>query len=229
MKNVWFLIACLMSIAIPTGVDASPMLVVTDGSLRGARGVAVNGISYDVDFRDAPCAALFSGCDEESDFAFPGDETTALAASQALLDQVFLDSPLSAIFFDTLPYLTHGCEGAGMGCQVVTPYRDIGSLGVILEVAVAFNSVSFDPLADVSYLDFLSTSERDTTTIGSLVFAVWSVSASAPSPAPEPGTLACLAIAGGALSLSRRRRRSARLEGALATAPRFRRAQPTTL
>jgi hypothetical protein len=64
---------------------------VNAGQLIGASDVSVLGTRYDVSFVEGTCAAVFSGCDEPSDLSFT-DEDSGIAAAQALLDQVFLDT-----------------------------------------------------------------------------------------------------------------------------------------
>ena len=89
------------------GHGATPIVV--DGELRGATGVEVLGIFYDVEFGDDGGANPFRG-----------DRDAAEAASQALLDQVLLDGPLGA--FDSQPELVRGCSPliSPDGCMVVT-------------------------------------------------------------------------------------------------------------
>ena len=103
-----------------TSAQASPILIVNgSGILTGATGVNVGGTLYDVEFVDGTCVALFTGCDQPSDFTF----TTAAdadVASQALLDQVLLDTGVGA--FDSNPALTFGCSNSII-CFVDTPYH----------------------------------------------------------------------------------------------------------
>jgi hypothetical protein len=87
------------------------------GGLTGATGVDVGGTLYDVEFVDGACAAVFSGCTSAS-FAFT-TETSAAAAAQALLDQVFLDGVPGP--FDSSPNLTRDCLSE-LACLVITPY-----------------------------------------------------------------------------------------------------------
>ena len=85
-------ILCAAALAVVSQLaSAATNLVVEGGELIGATGVNVNGFLYDVSFSDGSCISLFGGCTSPSQFAFT-DRTTALAASQALLDTVFLDS-----------------------------------------------------------------------------------------------------------------------------------------
>jgi hypothetical protein len=88
-----------LALACAPGVSAAT-LTVTGGILTGATNVDVGGSFYDVVFVDGTCAAVFNGCDDPTDFIFP-TSATAVAASQALIDQVFLDGPLGQ--FDSNP------------------------------------------------------------------------------------------------------------------------------
>ena len=89
---------------------------IRSGQLFGAAGVDVDGVLYDVAFRDGTAIELYGGADENTDFPFTNlsnlnDNSLAITANQALLDQVFVDSPLGA--FDSAPNLTNGCLSTG--------------------------------------------------------------------------------------------------------------------
>jgi len=107
-----FAIVGILMLARPA--SAATILVNASGQLIGATGVDVQGTLYDVAFVDGTCAALFSGCDASSDFTFTS-EFDASAASQALLDQVFLG------IYDTTPNLTSGCINQ-WECYATTPF-----------------------------------------------------------------------------------------------------------
>jgi len=108
-----------------TSVYGVTLHVDGSGYLFGASGVDVGGKLYDVEFVDGTCIDLFNGCDSISDFTFGGDLAGAAAASQALLDQVFID--VGGVLFDSIPAATRGCDPAGpdadgaFGCIVYTP------------------------------------------------------------------------------------------------------------
>jgi hypothetical protein len=130
------LIFSLLSIAVLSLLTASTAsaatLNVSGGQLLGASGVIVDGSSYDVAFLDGTCIALYSGCDEVSDFTFQS-EAAAVLASQALLDQVFLDG---ANLFDTDPELTEGCTATTL-CEATTPYTPSVFVAVARNVATS--------------------------------------------------------------------------------------------
>src|SRR5262245_52041146 len=109
VKKLAFALSLLL---LPPASVASAATLIVAGKLFGASDVDVNGTLYNVMFVDGTCIALFSGCDEASDFTFQ-TEADARAASQALGDQVFFNSqgPIGVppIEFDTTPGLTAGC------------------------------------------------------------------------------------------------------------------------
>jgi len=178
-----------------TSAQASAILIVNgSGVLTGATGVNVGGTLYDVEFVDGTCVALFTGCDSPSDFTF----TTAAdadVASQALLDQVLLDTGVGA--FDSNPALTFGCSSSNI-CFVDTPYAIPG----LVDFRSAVNNPSGpDGLGPVSF-----PVTRDSTSLSLDVYARWSPS---PSPVPEPASLTLLGLGLAGMGARRWRQRKA--------------------
>ncbi len=177
MKRAFVLAGAVLFIALGAGGANAATLNVVGGQLLSASGVEVDGGFYDVEFVDGTCAALYSGCDSISDFHF-NSEASAILASQALLDQVFLDGGLG--LFDTTPALTSGCAGPPfVSCALRTPfgltlyagetlamYR--GTQNHVDEISDMINTGSVVPTSDTS----------DNNLTG---WAVW-------TPVPEPGT-----------------------------------------
>ena len=100
-----FVLAAVL-VLMASGAQAATLNVI-GGQLMGASDVLVDGSLYDVQFLDGTCIDLYNGCDEASDFTFQ-TFAASLLASQALLDQVFLDG-VSGLF-DSVPNLTAGCN-----------------------------------------------------------------------------------------------------------------------
>jgi len=127
MNKISKLIAALFAIVLAAQVHASLILQTSGSKLTGATGIEVGGKLYDVTFSGGSCADLFGGCDEISDFIFQTEADTR-AASQALLDNVFVDLIHQ---FDSLPNLTEGCSSF-TECRVVTPFTIATSIYPIL-------------------------------------------------------------------------------------------------
>ena len=142
-----FVLAAVL-VLVAGGAQAATLNVV-GGFLYGASGVIVDGSSYNVEFLDGTCISLYDGCDSVSDFTFQS-EASAVLASQALLDQVFLDGPLG--MFDTETPLTSTCSLYGFfECITWTPFAADPflidpSYGIgAASVAVAWNRGSATP------------------------------------------------------------------------------------
>jgi len=173
------------------------ILNVEGGQLLGASDVNVGGTLYDVQFMDGTCITLFSGCGLSTEFAFTthGD---AVLASQALIDQVFLDS-VDLGLFDSEPSLTNGCAETNL-CGVLTPW-DVGRIGTpgisifIVATVHSLNVGSGEAFTDQVFTPPFNVPLRNHQGPGSLrvlcvlpgcdtgVFAVWT-----PVVVPEPGT-----------------------------------------
>ena len=167
---------------------SAAVLQVSGDELIGALGVNVNGTLYNVEFVEGTCAALFSGCDQPSDFAFT-TQAEADAASQALLDQVLIDGPQGN--FDTQPTLTFGCEPNTQApyCAPLTPFMlmvnsdgaFVGSSEILNQPTVSgdtitsgFNTVGFDTTSNpfLVYVRFTPTALPEPTTVGLLAIGL---------------------------------------------------------
>lgn len=197
--------------------QAAPVYVMQNGLLAGIDGVAVNGVNYQVRFKDGTCAALFSGCDQQSDFVFQ-DFASVAAAGQALQD-LLVDSALGS--FDSIPNQVFGCTNGFWGqCGIDTPWDVDAAGGTYMSRRVEnwqneaqdwnFFVIGLNPAFDTSG--------------GPSVFAVWTPlnpiqcnpreTSCPPSQVPEPGSAALvLAALAGAVTAGRRARRRPRSGG----------------
>lgn len=205
IKTLWTSVCLATACGLAGSAHAVPVLLSSSGILVGATGIEVtsNNVTtrYDVAFRTGTCASLFAGCDSRDDFQFK-TEAEALAASQALLDTVFLDGSSGA--FDSAPDTVAGCTDS-VFCAVVTPY-DFGlndpGLG---DMAYALNF--FSTLDDFSAL--LALNPTDDPSAEGFIFAVWSRAAT-PAIVPAAPPLALAGAGWLAYAASRRRNRSGR-------------------
>jgi len=184
------------------GAQAATLDVI-GGQLYGASDVDVGGTLYDVEFVDGTCIVLFNGCDDATDFTFT-DQASADLASQALLDQVFLD--VSAGSFDSSPALAVGCDDLEV-CGVLIPFdgnssnafsasisvnkAPVPSMVNFLGIPYAIDSVG-EILGGQAHIDTgeAITSGRPN---DALVWARWQ---SAPIPEPNTAILLGLGMAG---------------------------------
>jgi hypothetical protein len=175
--------------------------IVTNGKLLGATGVLVNGSSYDVSFVDGTCAALFSGCDQITDFVFQ-DSAAARAASQALLDQVFLG------IYDTNPELTSGCASTS-ACTAFTPFFISGDSATVAQ-ALNRSGAQSDSVPNNTVQHRLTNTGSGMSGHGNFTYAVWTVQA-----VPEPSTWLMMILGFGMVGYSLRRSNPQRLAPAL--------------
>jgi len=207
MKNIILRTIATMLAALVAGPAMSAVqLHVSNGVLQGATGVNVNGSLYSVTFVDGSCEALFGDCTQPA--AFPFSYDAAIAASQALLDQVLQDGTPGGDFLDFRARVS-GCEDSA-ACNIFTPqtydeqlqrvwvsaariYDAAPDSGVIRET-VCCGDPAFRPTTD---LDLARDPER--------TWAVWKV--------PEPTSLALVigAVLGGGVVRQRVRARGRQL------------------
>lgn len=195
---------CLPALALVcVQAQAAPILQVQDGILTGAKYVDVAGAYYDVEFLDGTCIEIFDGCFPPIADAFEFvTQPSALIASWALLDQVFVDGPAGA--FDTVAARTRGCTSDRM-CMVITPYYLIqggapGPFGRGQSVLGTFavNYSLRDTFWDFPYEAYVVGADVTDHALNDwITWARWTPSAGQPpveNNVPEPGMLALLSI-----------------------------------
>ena len=169
------ILAFMLFLWVGSSAHAAHLLIDAQQKLYGAQQVNVDGTFYDVLFIDDSCTSLFAPCNAVSDFTFT--ESGSLLASQALLDQVFIDAPIEGLF-DTDPEVTKGCTNPGV-CLVVTPFG-FNELGRVLAGFANNDQFEASDAANIGVLD----TTVDLSIATTAVYAVWSA-----SEVPLPGSL----------------------------------------
>lgn len=213
MKLVFRLLSGLaLTTAMSISALASPVLVIAgDGTLMGANGVEVNGTLYDVTFGDGYISDSISAFTNSAD---------ALAASQALLDQVTLgvydiaDPSVSLLDNGYLvDYLgpfhnVNGCTDRR--CYMITGYSSYlaGEIGYFVKVGTAFNYRPFPDEADADYtkLEDIPAGENTLGTgrfpgLAAFTIATWTATA-----VPEPEVYAMMLAGLGLVGFAARRK-----------------------
>jgi len=172
-------VATVMIYAAPLqSTYAAPTFQVdVNGVLAGATSIDVGGALYDVIFNDGTCVALFNGCNSASDFAI-NTPAAVIAASQALLDQVFTNGSVGN--FDSSPMLTRGCGPLNITyCDVLTPYASFGLSNVASMITRNYGGTTQDLL-----VSNISAASLFTATNPNVTWAVWTPSVPVPLPTP---------------------------------------------
>lgn len=186
-----FAAAAALTVAAPAGAATQ---IVSGGILTGATGVEVGGMLYDVEFVDGTCASGFSGCGSSANFAF-NTESTARAAGQALLDQVF-----TGIYGDD-GSKTLGCSSYG-SCSSLIPYALDGSS---LYVALSENcGLGADCTDNVSSDIVVKTFDTSVNPVA--VYARFTATTSGAVPEPATWAMMLLGFAGIGLAMRPRSR-----------------------
>jgi hypothetical protein len=143
---------------------ATPIIEYSGEKLSGARGVEVDGATYNVVFLDGSCTTLFNGC---------------VASS-------FLEQVLTGEYNDE-PSLTAGCAWDQM-CDIYTPYRaGVGSpvfhVGNFLNAYAHNIRVDYPVGKDEAGIGTGKNTNFDTTNMAIATWALWSVDTKVPEPA----------------------------------------------
>ena len=194
--NRTIIAAALAAVALPLAAspaEASSQLINGSGQLTGATGVTVGAGTYNVQFVEGSCSAVFGGCDALSDFSFQ-NQTDAKAAAQALLDQVLTGA------FDNDYTMTFGCSTNGSAaCDVLVPFG-FDQLNVLAQAAKNVSGPADDTntLVDADPVFF------DTIFNDQFVWARFTPAAGA---VPEPSSWLMLLLGFAGIGVAMRRKR----------------------
>lgn len=151
-------------------VYAANLIVDNNGQLLGANNIDINGQLFSVEFIDSSCIGAYNGCNTESDFTF-NTLTDAIAASQALLDQVLINE--GGYSYDDDPTLTFGCSNNGV-CVVITAYGLTEVEGITKAlIGASFNRNLGSPDGDDTVVTGVQGINDDFSAVSIAVYAVW--------------------------------------------------------
>lgn len=204
MKILQIVFAILLTLFVSVSHAAIIKLKVDNGMLLGADNVKVNGLLYNVKFQDGTCIALFSGCDDPSDFMF-NTLDGSIDSSNALLDQVLIDSIYGD--FDSTAGLTMGCSLLFPRCIILNPFMIDYNDNDIIHSGCAFNNSSSLAGGDSDGAGcnaLITRSIANSFNTPFITFAVWSEVALI--PAPGTAFMFLMGIAG--LLVSHRRKQA---------------------
>lgn len=155
------LLSLSLWLGVASQVLSEPELLIVDGQVIGATGLAASNRILDVSFQEGSCIGVYSGCDESSDFYPTGslEREAAYEALEALFNQDF-QAPGSIL----------GCGETVTACSVIVP-NNINATAVVgingLYIPSSGQAVGFSGT-------FGYERSYDLTTDESYTYAVWS-------------------------------------------------------
>lgn len=197
LRNVLRTLVAACTLAA-THASATPALLInSSGILTGANNVNVGGVLYDVMFAEGSCDSLFNGC-MPSSFTFT-TRASALAAAQALHDQVMVDSPLG--LFDSTTDKIFGCSSSTF-CFTLIPAERV-TFEYFAGAEIRNNPA---PTKDEVFTTTNTvSSDIDSSFIPQTNYAIFTLVGPPAGSVPEPGSIALTGMAIAGLAFARRK------------------------
>jgi len=175
---VRLILLCLALLGLPSTKAGAATYNIDNGELKGAYGVSVNSGLYDVSFMDGTCVALYTGCDDVSDFTF-NTADLAFTATLALLEQVFN----KADYWDLIPDGTAGINPGAVAGQIITPFAPHVNGLAWAHIAINRQALEVDVPLCFDTAPCLISIDSDTVDVRTETYAKWTPVSPVPAPA----------------------------------------------
>lgn len=178
MRTRYYILLISLLVLCTSSMGYSATLDIQNGFLYGADDVIVKEVKYNVSFLDQKVVSIGTA----SQFTFQTPQE-AIAASQALLDQVFIGQ------FDIVPSLTNGIEPIDEDdfANIFTPYGVYDGVQSALTNIWGAKNAILDTEDQVHFGGGTIQADDSLAFAPTGVWAVWQVQA--PSPVPLPAAV----------------------------------------
>lgn len=171
----------LLGVGWTNATLATPIYQVSGGQLTGIQNIDVDGIFYDVEFKEGSFNSIFGTTSNLAFTTMPDAFLATTALLAALVDGG------GGLQLDTNPDTIFGCE-ASSECYIMTPSSDfVNVVGNLLFAATLRNGSSEILDSDVQLFEVELT--YDMSTDPDITYADWSL-----RKIPEPATLALMSL-----------------------------------
>lgn len=190
----------LCAVAVAGTANAGVTYNMQNGKLASASGINIGGELYSVTFGDS-CSSMYAGCNSAL-FDFK-TEATAVAAIDALFNQVFLNNVKvngTTYNFDSNPELVKSCDRIGF-CEIWVPYKALPNSQV--QSAWKINADTYNGTMYSAYQTYYTYGDN-TDYMAFTNFEKMAVAADV----PEPASLALFGLGVAGLIASRKKKSS---------------------